>query len=52
MTYMPAFFCLALTTAAVKSLFTNFRDDPLAIWSLLFRTIQCRWAGFLYSILV
>ena len=22
-------FCLALTTAAVKSLFTNFRDDPL-----------------------
>ena len=27
---MPAFFCLALTTATVKSLFTNFRDDPLA----------------------
>ena len=28
---MPAFFCIALTTAAVKSLFTNFRDDPLDI---------------------
>ena len=25
---MPGFFSLALTTDAVKSLFTNFRDDP------------------------
>ena len=27
---MPAFFRLALTTATVKSLLKNFRDDPLA----------------------